>query len=74
MTKYMFFHSILLMTIFSDMNNYQNLSGKTEKISQYMVDSALAILFWNRSRDCSVYTTLEDGVLLHTPAQVFQRT
>ena len=33
-----------------------------------------AILFWNRSRDCSVYTTLEDGVLWRTPAQVFQRT
>ena len=33
-----------------------------------------AILFWNRSRDCSVCTTLEDGVLWRTPAQLFQRT
>ena len=33
-----------------------------------------AILFLNRSRDRSVCTTLEDGVLQHTPAQVFQRT
>ena len=31
-------------------------------------------LFWDRSRDCSVYTTLEDGVLQRTPAQMFQRT
>ena len=33
-----------------------------------------AMLFWNRSRDCSVCTTLEDGVLHRTPAQVFQGT
>ena len=33
-----------------------------------------AILFWNRSRDCSVCITLEDGVLRRTPAQVFQCT
>ena len=31
-------------------------------------------LFWDRSRDCSVYTTSEDGVLRRTPAQMFQRT
>ena len=33
-----------------------------------------AIFFWNRSRDCSVYTTSEDGVLRRTLAQMFQRT
>ena len=35
------------------------------------------ILFWNRSRDCSVYTILENEVLwctcTCTPVQVFQR-
>ena len=31
-------------------------------------------LFWNRSRDCSVCTTSEDGVLRRTPAQLFQWT
>ena len=31
-------------------------------------------LFWNRSRDCSVYTTSDDGLLRRTPAQMFQRT
>ena len=31
-------------------------------------------LFWNRSRDCSVYTTSKDGVLRRTPAQMFQCT
>ena len=33
-----------------------------------------AILFWNMSRDCSVYTTSEHGVLQRTPAQMFQHT
>ena len=50
-TKYMSVQSILLMTIFLiDTDNYQNLSGKDRKISQYSVH-----MFWNRSRDCSVY-------------------
>ena len=31
-------------------------------------------LFWNRSRDCSVCTTWEEGVLRRTPAQMFQHT
>ena len=33
-----------------------------------------ALLFWNRSRDCSVYTTSEYGVLWRTPAQVSLHT
>ena len=40
------------------MNNYQNVSEMTEKY----LSTESAILFWNRSRDCSVYTTLEVGV------------
>ena len=31
-------------------------------------------LIWNMSRDCSVYTTSEYGVLWRTTAQMFQRT
>ena len=58
---------------FFDMNNNQNLSGKTENIS-VQCKQCSAILFWDRSRDCSVYITSEDGVLLRTPAQVFQCT
>ena len=52
-----------------------HLLGKTEKTtSPFSVGSALPSSFLNRSRDCSVYTPLEDGVLRRTPAQMFQRT
>ena len=59
-----------LLAFIFEQSSYQNLSGKTENISV----QCSAILFWSRSCDCSVYTTSEDGVLLCTPAQVFQRT
>ena len=61
--------------IFFNMNKYQNISRKTKKNISVQCRQCSAILFWNRSwRDCSVCTTLEDGVLRRTPAQVFQRT
>ena len=33
-----------------------------------------AILFWDRSHDCSDHTTSEDGVCRNSPAQMFQCT
>ena len=40
MIKYMLFVSFTNGHIFFNMNNYQNLSGKSEKISQYFLGSA----------------------------------
>ena len=38
------------------MNNYQNLSGKTEKNIPVQCRQCSTTLFWNRSRDSFVYT------------------
>ena len=38
------------------------------------MQAVIRLIFWNRSRDCSVYTTSEDGVLRRMPAQMFQST
>ena len=45
-----------LLAFIFEQSSYQNLPGKTENISV----QCSAILFWNRSCDCSVYTTSED--------------
>ena len=61
------------MTIFFNMNNYQNLSGKAEKYL-YREGTAPPSCFGTGHVAVLFYTTLEDGVLWHTPEQVFQRT
>ena len=67
----MCFQSILLMTIFLNMNNLLKPIDKDGKyLSTVYVGSAPPSCFGTGS----VFTTGEDGVLRRTPSQVFQRT
>ena len=70
----MCFQSLLLMTIFFQYEELSEPIGKDRKMSQYSEGTDPPSCFGtcsSRSRDCSFYTSLEDGVLRRTPAQVF---
>ena len=52
------FNNYHIFSIWINIRTYR----KRQKNISVQCRQCSAILFWNRSRDCSVYTTLEDGV------------